>query len=95
VAEHTYRVLVRDLLADLTDDQRAEVAHTVHRIVQRLLHQPTVRVRQLAAEPGGAAYAQLLRDLFDLSVIPGSPDQKTTVADVPDVSGRPVTEEGA
>ncbi|MBV1849907.1 glutamyl-tRNA reductase [Catellatospora tritici] len=81
--------------ADLTDEQRAEVAHTVHRIVQRLLHQPTVRVRQLAAEPGGAAYAQLLRDLFDLSVIPGSPDQTTTVADVPDVSGRPVTEEGA
>ncbi|MDI1460142.1 glutamyl-tRNA reductase [Catellatospora sp. KI3] len=81
--------------ADLTDEQRAEVAHTVHRIVQRLLHQPTVRVRQLAAEPGGEAYAQLLRDLFDLSVIPGSPDQKTTVADVPDVSGRPVTEEGA
>ncbi|GHJ46258.1 glutamyl-tRNA reductase [Catellatospora sp. TT07R-123] len=80
--------------ADLTDEQRAEVAHTVHRIVQRLLHQPTVRVRQLAAEPGGEAYAQLLRDLFDLSVIPGSP-AKTTVADVPDVSGRPVTEEGA
>ena len=80
--------------ADLTDEQRAEVAHTVHGIVQRLLHQPTVRVRQLAAEPGGEAYAQLLRDLFDLSVIPGSPEQ-TTVADVPDVSGRPVTEEGA
>lgn len=71
---------------DLTDEQRADVAHTVHRIVQRLLHQPTVRVRQLAAEPGGEAYASLLRDLFDLSVIPGSPDH-TTVADVPDLKG--------
>ncbi|GAA1648329.1 glutamyl-tRNA reductase [Catellatospora bangladeshensis] len=72
--------------SDLTDEQRADVAHTVHRIVQRLLHQPTVRVRQLAAEPGGEAYARLLRDLFDLSVIPGSPDH-TTVADVPDLKG--------
>jgi glutamyl-tRNA reductase len=53
---------------DLTDGQRAEVARTVHRVVQRLLHSPTVRVRQLAAEPGGDQYALLLRELFDLDV---------------------------
>ncbi|MEV0134778.1 glutamyl-tRNA reductase [Dactylosporangium sp. NPDC050688] len=53
---------------ELTDGHRAEVAHSVHRIVQRLLHQPTVRVRQLAAEPGGEAYAQALRELFDLQI---------------------------
>jgi glutamyl-tRNA reductase len=53
---------------ELTDEQRAEVAHAVHRVVQRLLHQPTVRVRQLAAEPGGNAYAAVLRELFDLDV---------------------------
>jgi glutamyl-tRNA reductase len=53
---------------DLTDEQRAEVARTVHRVVQRLLHSPTVRVRQLAAEPGGEQYAALLRELFDLEV---------------------------
>jgi glutamyl-tRNA reductase len=53
---------------DLTDDQRAEVSRTVHRVVQRLLHSPTVRVRQLAAEPGGDQYAALLRELFDLEV---------------------------
>ncbi|HEX5543232.1 MAG TPA: glutamyl-tRNA reductase [Micromonospora sp.] len=57
---------------DLTDDQRAEVAHTVHRVVQRLLHSPTVRVRQLAAEPGGEQLAALLRELFDLEVPHGS-----------------------
>ena len=50
----------------LTDEQRAEIAKSMHRIVQRLLHEPTVRVRQRAAEPGGEAYANLLRDLFDL-----------------------------
>jgi glutamyl-tRNA reductase len=53
---------------ELTDTHRAEVARSIHRIVQRLLHQPTVRVRQLAAEPGGEAYAQALRELFDLQI---------------------------
>jgi glutamyl-tRNA reductase len=53
---------------ELSDEHRAEVAHTLHRVVQRLLHQPTVRVRQLAAEPGGEAYAEALRELFDLRV---------------------------
>ena len=51
---------------DLTDEQRAEVAHAVHRVVQRLLHSPTVRVRQLATTPGGDQYAAALRELFDL-----------------------------
>jgi glutamyl-tRNA reductase len=50
----------------LTDAQRADIARTVHRVVQRLLHQPTVRVRQLAAEPGGDRYTALLRELFGL-----------------------------
>ncbi|MFS8477500.1 MAG: glutamyl-tRNA reductase [Micromonosporaceae bacterium] len=53
---------------DLTDEQRAEVAHTVHRVVRRLLHSPTVRARELAARPDGRAAAALLRELFDLQV---------------------------
>jgi glutamyl-tRNA reductase len=55
---------------DFTDEQRAEVARAVHRVVQRLLHLPSVRVRQLAAEPGGETYAAALRALFDLEVPP-------------------------
>ena len=57
---------LRRRLPDLADEQRAEVAHTVHRVVRQLLHQPTVRVRQLAAEPGGESYAAALRELFAL-----------------------------
>jgi glutamyl-tRNA reductase len=52
--------------AGLTDEQRAEIAKSMHRLVQRLLHEPTVRVRERAAEPGGEEYATLLRDLFNL-----------------------------
>jgi glutamyl-tRNA reductase len=65
---------------DLTDDQRAEVAHAIHRVVQRLLHSPTVRVRQLATEPGGDQYAALLRELFDLEV--PQPRQAGEVTDI-------------
>ncbi|HEU4347685.1 MAG TPA: glutamyl-tRNA reductase [Actinoplanes sp.] len=51
---------------DLSHEQRADVARTMHRIAQRLLHQPTVRARQLAAGPGGDRYETLVRELFDL-----------------------------
>jgi glutamyl-tRNA reductase len=51
---------------EFTEEQRADVSRTLHRVVQQLLHSPTVRVRQLAAEPGGDQYATLLRELFDL-----------------------------
>jgi glutamyl-tRNA reductase len=64
---------------DLTEDQRAEVAHSLQRVVKRLLHQPTVRVRQLAAEPGGETYTQLVRMLFELDT------NIAHAADVPEV----------
>lgn len=53
---------------DLDDAQREEITMTVHRVVQQLLHQPSVRIRELAAEPGGEQYAMALRELFDLQV---------------------------
>ncbi|MGH3747877.1 MAG: glutamyl-tRNA reductase, partial [Micromonosporaceae bacterium] len=40
----------------------------VHRVVQQLLHHPSVRIRQLASEPGGARYADALRELFGLDL---------------------------
>jgi len=60
-------------LPGLDDKHRAEITQTVKRVVDKLLHAPTVRVKQLAAEPGGAGYADALRTLFDL-------DQETVAA---------------
>ncbi|BCL29863.1 glutamyl-tRNA reductase [Streptomyces aurantiacus] len=60
-------------LPGLDDKQRGEITQTVRRVVDKLLHAPTVRVKQLAAEPGGAGYADALRTLFDL-------DQETVAA---------------
>ncbi|GAA5077210.1 glutamyl-tRNA reductase [Streptomyces similanensis] len=53
-------------LPGLDGKHRAEITQTVRRVVDKLLHAPTVRVKQLAAEPGGAGYADALRTLFDL-----------------------------
>ncbi|WP_405822238.1 glutamyl-tRNA reductase [Streptomyces sp. NBC_00838] len=53
-------------LPGLDERQRAEITQTVRRVVDKLLHAPTVRVKQLAGEPGGAGYADALRELFDL-----------------------------
>ena len=53
-------------LPDLDDQTRAEVQLAVHRIVEKLLHTPTVRVKELAVGGQGDDYAQALRRLFDL-----------------------------
>jgi glutamyl-tRNA reductase len=53
-------------LPELDAKARAEVANTVRRVVDKLLHEPTVRVKQLASDPGGTSYAVALRELFNL-----------------------------
>lgn len=53
-------------LPGLDSTHRDEVAKTVRRVVDKLLHAPTVRVKQLASAPGGDSYAEALRELFEL-----------------------------
>jgi glutamyl-tRNA reductase len=53
-------------LPELDTAYRDEVAKTVRRVVDKLLHAPTVRVKQLASAPGGDSYAEALRELFEL-----------------------------
>jgi glutamyl-tRNA reductase len=43
-----------------------EIAQSVRRVVDKLLHAPTVRVKELASSPDGEEYAAALRVLFDL-----------------------------
>ena len=51
---------------ELTEKERAEVHRTVRRVVDKLLHQPTVRVQELSADPESVDYAAALRELFAL-----------------------------
>lgn len=53
-------------LPALDDHERSEVQRTMRRVVDKLLHQPTVRVQELAADPDAVDYAAALRELFAL-----------------------------
>jgi glutamyl-tRNA reductase len=53
-------------LPGLSEQQRAETAATVHRILRKILHQPTVRAKELSTGPAGPVYLDALRQLFDL-----------------------------
>lgn len=53
-------------LPGLDDTTRAEVLHTVRRVADKLLHEPTVRVKELANEAGAVSYAAALAELFAL-----------------------------
>ena len=53
-------------LPDLDDATRAEVLQTVRRVADKLLHEPTVRVKELANEEGAVSYAAALAELFAL-----------------------------
>lgn len=53
-------------LPGLDEATRAEVLHTVRRVADKLLHEPTVRVKELANETGAVSYAAALAELFAL-----------------------------
>ncbi len=53
-------------LPELGARERSEVEQTVRRVVQTLLHTPTVRVKELTEAPVGLSYADALRELFGL-----------------------------
>jgi glutamyl-tRNA reductase len=55
-------------LPDLGSRERGEIARTVRRVVDKLLHEPTVRVKELASAPNGTDYADALRALFGLGM---------------------------
>jgi glutamyl-tRNA reductase len=53
-------------LPELSEHQQAETAATVHRILRKVLHRPTVRAREFSSTPQGGLYLDALQELFDL-----------------------------
>jgi glutamyl-tRNA reductase len=66
---------------DLGGKERGEVESAVRRVVEKLLHAPTVRVKELAEAPGGDHYAEALRELFGLD--PQVPEAVTAPEETP------------
>jgi glutamyl-tRNA reductase len=67
-----------DVDGAVREQVQREVRSTVHRVVDKLLHTPTVRVKELAGRSDGGSYAAALRELFDLDL-----GEVTAVTDVP------------
>lgn len=61
-------------LPEMDEATHAEVLKTVRRVADKLLHQPTVRVKELADREGAVSYADALSELFALN-----PDTVTAV----------------
>jgi glutamyl-tRNA reductase len=78
-------------LPGLDEAQRTEVARTIRRVVDKVLHNPTVRVKELAADPGGPTYADALRELFALD--PATVDA-VTAAKAPEETSKTVAQAG-
>jgi glutamyl-tRNA reductase len=76
-------------LGRLDDRAHAEIAQAMHRVVDKLLHAPTVRVKELAGSPGGDAYETALRVLFDLD--PGAVEAVTRADAGPVTGARPAS----
>ncbi|WP_289017958.1 glutamyl-tRNA reductase [uncultured Ornithinimicrobium sp.] len=72
----------------LAQDERAEVRRTVQRVVDKLLHTPSVRVKELQHGGEPADYGQALRELFDLD--PAEPAVVRTAP--PEVTAAPISE---
>lgn len=60
-------------LDELDPIYQEKVTQIVHRIVNKLLHEPTVRLKASAAEGNGIEYAEAIRELFDLEVAVATP----------------------
>jgi glutamyl-tRNA reductase len=64
VAAELHRLEAR--LPHLDDHEREQIQRSMRRIVDKLLHAPTVRVQELSSEPDAVDYAAALRELFAL-----------------------------
>ena len=66
---------------DLSDEQQAEISQAIRRVADKLLHEPTVRVKELAGRAPDATYAEALAELFALD--PAAVDAVTRAGEQP------------
>ncbi len=59
-------VRLESRLPHLAPAERVEIRHAVRRVADKLLHEPTVRVKELANEQGAVSYERALAELFAL-----------------------------
>lgn len=82
IAQQETERTLRRLLHEHPDDERMrrEVKRLAARIVAKLLHEPTVRLKAQAANGDGASFAQALAELFELEIPASSSAPSVTTA---------------
>ena len=65
-AEEVRRGELDRIGAGLAEDERARLEEVTRRLVAKLLHEPTVRLKESAGSPKGERLAEALRALYDL-----------------------------
>ncbi len=72
--------------AELDERERELVKRMSHRLINKILHHPTLRLKDEAADGNGAAYVSVVRNLFDLD----KPSKKKAKSTQPAI-GHPVS----
>jgi glutamyl-tRNA reductase len=68
-------------LDGVSPEQQAEISQAVRRVVDKLLHEPTVRMKELAGRTPDSTYADALAELFSLD--PAAVEAVTRAGDTP------------
>ncbi len=93
---------------DMSEEDWKEVTRTIRRVMDKFLHEPTVRVKQLAARSGTVSYESALQELFGLEAVTTTAAPATTsvnaselpdagivaIVNSPTTTGQPVTVDG-
>ncbi|AHI21766.1 glutamyl-tRNA reductase [Corynebacterium vitaeruminis DSM 20294] len=75
---------LKSKIPDVSGDDYEEIQRTVRRVVDKLLHHPTVRVKELAATSGTLSYESALQEFFGLSEAMPERSVKVDVDELPD-----------
>ena len=91
IVDAEFERLKNKLGASVSDAAIAEISKTLHRTADKIIHTPTVKVKELASADSGVDYAAALNMLFDLSARTREPETDRRASKVGSVAQ---TEEG-
>lgn len=74
IVDAEFERLKNKLGASVSDAAIAEISKTLHRTADKIIHTPTVKVKELATADSGVDYAAALNMLFDLSARTREPE---------------------
>ncbi|MCJ7796486.1 MAG: glutamyl-tRNA reductase, partial [Thermoleophilia bacterium] len=81
-------------MPDLSEDERKKVGALAHALVNKLVHPPTARIKDMAGDEDGYRYAEALRVLFDLDGVTQESDGSSSEPSSASATGANVSSPG-